>query len=179
MLGFERQSLTTLFLFPVDPKRILLGKNLVVCLVGIVEMVLLVLLAAFVSQSWNLLLPALVIGVAGIGVLLGCGNFTSVFLPQRMRQMRRGFQSSLNMSAEGGCLRAVMSLVALVVTAIVLLPVAAGLALPVIFQVQWIWLFSIPASLVYGIAFYYVVTALVAPRMLDRAPEILAATTRE
>lgn len=179
VLGFERQSLTTLFLFPVDPKRILLGKNLVICLVGIVEMVLLVLLAAFVSQGWNLLLPALVIGMAGIGVLLGCGNFTSVLLPQRMRQMRRGFQSSLNMSAEGGCLRAVMSLVALVVTAIVLLPVAAGLALPVIFQVQWIWFFSIPASLVYGVAFYYVVTALVAPRMLDRAPEILAVTTRE
>src|SRR6185312_5104994 len=46
VLGFERQSLTTLFLFPIEPKRVLWGKNLVVFAIGSVEMVLLVTAAA-------------------------------------------------------------------------------------------------------------------------------------
>jgi hypothetical protein len=51
--------------------------------------------------------------------------------------------------------------------------------LPVIFHAHWWWLISIPFSLVYAGAIYYGVTVLVAPRILAKAPEILAATTRE
>lgn len=179
VLGLERQSLTTLFLFPIEPKQILWGKNLVVFVLGTVEMCILVLLSAFTSHAWNFVLPALVVGFAGIGVVLGCGNFTSVFFPQRMRQFRRGMQTAANQSTETGFLRAVMSLAALIVTAIILLPVVMALLLPLLFSAQWIWSISIPASLVYGVAFYYVVTALVAPRMFSRIPEILAVVARE
>jgi hypothetical protein len=179
VLGMERQSLTALFLFPVEPGQILWGKNLVVFLLGLVEMSLLVLLAAFVSHAWNLVLPAFVVGIAGIGVILGCGNFTSIFFPQRMRQIRRGFSTTSNMSSEGGCLRAVMSMVMLLVTLVVLSPVVLAVVVPIFFHVEWVWSFSIPASLLYGIVFYYVVTALVAPRMLERIPEILEVVARE
>src|SRR5581483_4987902 len=78
-LGLERQSLTTLFLFPIEPRRILFGKNLAVAVMGVVELFVLVLVSAFFSHTWNVVLPVLVIGLAGIGVVLGCGNFTSVF----------------------------------------------------------------------------------------------------
>ncbi len=179
VLGMERQSLTELFLFPVEPRQILWGKNLVVFLLGLVEMSLLVLLAAFVSRAWNLVLPAFVVGIAGIGVILGCGNFTSIFFPQRMRQIRRGFSTTSNMSSESGCLRAVMSMVMLLVTLVVLSPVVLAVVVPIFFHVEWIWSFSIPASLLYGTVFYYVVTALVAPRMLERIPEILEVVARE
>jgi len=179
VLGLERQSLTTLFLFPVDPKYILWAKNLTVFVMGVVEMTLLVLIAAFLSQAWEFVLPALVIGLCAIAVILGCGNFTSVFFPQRMRAAFRGFQSSANLSAEGGCLRALMSMLAFYAMVVILAPVEAALILPVIFQAQWWWIISIPLSLVYAGAIYYGVTALVAPRILDKAPEILAATTRE
>jgi hypothetical protein len=179
VLGLERQSLTTLFLFPVDPKYILWAKNLTVFVIGVVEMTLLVLIAAFLSQAWEFVLPALVIGLCAIAVILGCGNFTSVFFPQRMRAAFRGFQSSANLSAEGGCLRALMSMLAFYAMVVILAPVEAALILPVIFHAQWWWIISIPLSLVYAGAIYYGVTALVAPRILDKAPEILAATTRE
>lgn len=177
-LGSERQSLTTLFLFPVEPKYILWGKNLTVFIVGMVEMTLLVLAAAFLSRAWELVLPALVVGLAAIGVLLGCGNFTSVFFPQRMKAAFRGFQASANLSAEGGCLRGLMSMAAFYGMIIILAPVEAALILPVIFHAQWWWIISIPLSLVYAGAIYYSVTMLVAPRILTKAPEILAATTR-
>jgi hypothetical protein len=178
-LGLERQSLTTLFLFPVDPRYILWAKNLIVFMVGIVEMTLLVLIMAFLSQAWEFVVPALVVGLSAIAVIQGCGNFTSVFFPQRMRAAFRGFQSSANLSAEGGCLRALMSMIAFYAMVIILAPVEAALILPVIFHVQWWWIISIPLSLLYAGAIYYGVTVLVAPRILSKAPEILAATTRE
>jgi hypothetical protein len=179
VLGMERQSLTTLFLFPVKPLQILWGKNVVVFLLGLIEMSLLILLAAFVVHAWNLVLPALAIGVAGIGVVLGCGNFSSIFFPQRMRQIRRGFSTTSNLSSESGCLRAVMSMVMLLVTLLVLSPVVLAVLLPLFLHAQWIWSFSIPASLLYGAVFYSVVTVLVAPRIIERTPEILAVVARE
>jgi hypothetical protein len=178
VLGMERQSLTTLLLFPIEPKRILWGKNLVMLAVGFIEMVLLVALTAFVSHGWNFVLPALTIGFAGIAIVLACGNFSSIFLPQRMRQ-RRGFQTTTNYSAESGFSRLLLSLLLLLVTAIVLIPAAVALVLPILFHAQWMWSFSIPFSLLYGVAFYFVVTALVAPRILNKAPEILAIVARE
>ena len=180
VLGFERQSLTTLFLFPIDPKRILWGKNLVVLILGTIEILLAILAAAFVSHGWNYVLPAFAVGLAGMGIALGIGNVTSVFFPMRMRQMGRGFRmGSADASTQNGCLRGVMSLATLVVMLIVLVPVALALILPLIFSAQWVWIITIPLSIVYGAAIYFGVTALVAPRLIDRIPEILAATTRE
>jgi hypothetical protein len=178
-LGLERQSLTTLFLFPVEPRRILLGKNLAVALMGTMELTVLVLASAFLSHAWNTVLPVLAIGLAGIAVVLGCGNVTSVFLPQRMRQMQRGFQATGSSIGNAGCVRTLLSMLMLLVTAVLLVPVALALFLPLFFQIQWVWVFAIPGALLYAIAFHQVVTRLVAPRMLARIPEILEVTTRE
>jgi hypothetical protein len=178
-LGMERQSLTTLFLFPVEPRRILLGKNLAVAVIGIVELFLLSLASAALSHSWQFVLPVLTMGLAGIGVVIGCGNVSSVFLPQRMRQMQRGFQATGSSSGNAGCIRGLMSLLMLGVTLVVLSPVIVALFLPLYFHIQWVWVFSIPAALLYGIVFHQLVTWLVAPHMLAREPEILEVTTRE
>ena len=177
-LGLERQSLTTTFLFPIEPQRLLWGKNLAVATLGIGELILLIGVGAFLSQAWNLVLPVAVLGLAGMGVTLGCGNFTSVYFPQYMRQMQRGFRAT-GTTSQSGCLRAVMSLVMLLVTALLVAPVALGLFLPLIFRAQWLWTITIPLSLVYGIAFHQIITRLVSPRIVERAPEILAVTTRE
>src|SRR5437588_1752570 len=178
-LGMERQGLTTLFLFPVEPRRVLFGKNLAVAALGLVELVLLLLISGFLSHDWNFVLPVLVVGLAGIAVVLGCGNVSSVFFPQRMRQIQRGFQATGSSAGSAGCMRAIMSMVMMFVTLVVLVPVAVALFLPLLFHIQWVWVFSIPAALIYAIAFHQIVTRLIAPRIIERTPEILAATTRE
>jgi hypothetical protein len=178
MLGFERQSLTTLFLFPIEPQRLLWGKNLVVGAIGLIEMVLIILVAAFLTQGWSMVLPAFAVGLACLGVILASGNLTSVLLPQRMRQARRGFQVTQT-SAEAGCLRSILSMVALFVMYIVLAPVAAAFLLPFFFNVTWIWAISVPATLLYGFLIYYYTTKLVAPRIVTNAPEILAQVAKE
>jgi len=177
-LGLERQSLTTLFLFPVAPQRILWGKNLAVATLGIVELIVLVAAGAFITHMWGFVLPVLVGGLAGMGVALACGNITSVYFPQYVRQMQRGFRAT-GQPSQAGCLRAIMSFTMLIVSGILLIPVALALGLPYIFQAQWIWAITMPLTLIYGIAFHQVATRIVAPRMVERAPEILAITTRE
>jgi ABC-2 type transport system permease protein len=180
VLGFERQSLTTLFLFPIDPKRILWGKNLVVLVIGAIETAIVIGVAAFLTHAWGFVLPAFAVGLAGIGVMMGIGNVTSIFLPMRMRQIGRGFRpGGANASTQNGCLRGVLSLATLALMLIVLIPAELALALPVIYSALWVWIITIPLSVVYGGAIYFGVTALVAPRMVERIPEIIAATTRE
>lgn len=177
-LGMERQSLTTLFLFPVEPRRLLMGKNLAVAMIGVVELIVLVLVGVFLTRNWNLALLALIVGLAGIALVLGCGNLSSVFFPTRMRQMR-GLRATGSSSGSGGCLRSIMVLTLMIVTAILLIPVALALFLPIVLHAQWAWVITIPASLIYGAAFYIVVTGIASSRMLDREPEILAVTTRD
>ena len=178
-LGFEQQSLATLFLFPIEPKHLLWGKNLTLFLLGMVEVLVLSTVIAAFTQGWNLLVPTLTLGLSGITVMLAVGNVISIFFPQRPRMAARGFRTTASMSTGQGCLLAVMSLVALVVILIVLLPVILGVTLPFIYRTEAIWAITIPASLLYSAVIYFVVTMLVAPRMLDRAPEILAMVIRE
>jgi len=148
-------------------------------MLGIVELIVLVMVSAFISQNGGSILPVLVIGLAGIGVVLGCGNFSSIFIPQRMRQSQRGIQATGSSAGNAGCIRAVMSLGMMLVTVVLLVPVALALFLPVFFHIQWLWVLSIPLAILYAVAFYLLVTWLVAPQMLRRVPEILAITTRE
>jgi ABC-2 type transport system permease protein len=178
-LGMERQSLTTLFLFPIDGKRILLGKNASVAPVGVAELVLLIVITSYIAHNWSYALPMLVVGLAGIAVVLGCGNLTSVLFPMRMRTFQRGIQAIGSSSNNTGCVRSVMTFAMMIVTAIVLIPVAASAYLPLIFHMQWVWVFSIPVALLYAIAFYWIVLWLISPRMEARIPEILAQVVRE
>jgi len=67
----------------------------------------------------------------------------------------------------------------LLVTAIVLLPVIAALLLPIYFHLEGILIASIPIAIIYGGFFLWLVTRLVAPRILARAPEIIEVVTRE
>jgi hypothetical protein len=62
---------------------------------------------------------------------------------------------------------------------LVLLPVAATVILPIYFHVQWLWWLTLPLALFYSGAIYFVVTTLVAPRILKKAPEILAVVAKE
>src|SRR5258708_22264272 len=129
-LGLERQSLTTLFLFPVPPRRILFDKTLAVAMLGAPELVILELIGALLAHDWNIMWPTLIVGLAGIGIVLGGGNITSIFLPQRVRQIQRGMMASGSSAGNAGCTRSLISMLMLLLTLILLVPVALALLLP-------------------------------------------------
>jgi ABC-2 type transport system permease protein len=178
-LGFERQAITTLLLFPIKPRTILWSKNVATFAIGLSACTLLVLVAAAFTHGWLYVIPALVVSIAGVCINIGLGNFTSTFFPQKMRMARRGFQSRTNMNAQGGCLRAFVSGICFYVMLVLLLPVAAAVLVPLFLHQQWLWSISLPLSLVYGVAFYLIVTMLVAPRIQTKAPEFAEAIGRE
>lgn len=179
-LGIERQSLTALFLFPIDRRRLLWGKNLAVLLLGLIELLVLQAVCVVLGRQPQMVLPAFVMGLAGMGVALGCGNLASVFFPRYQREIgRRGFAGSGSQAQQGGCLNQLAALVALVTTVIVLAPVALGIGIPFFMGNDWSLVVSIPLSLLYGLALYIIFTNLAARRMLATEPEILKATTRE
>lgn len=179
VLGYERQSLTTLLLFPIKPLYILWSKNLLHFLICVIESAIVALIIAFAVQGWVLLLPTLIISVVGTAVMLAIGNYTSVFFPQFMPETRRMFSASQNISAQQGCLRALTSFAAMLVALVALVPVALGVILPFLSGNLWIWAITLPASLAYGVFVYVSITRLVAPRMLDKTPEILEVVARE
>jgi ABC-2 type transport system permease protein len=179
-LGIERQSLTALLLFPIDRRRLLWGKNLAVGLLGVVELLVLMLVCVLLARSQAMIVPAVVIGLAGMGVALGCGNITSVFFPRYQPTLgRRGFAGTGNQAQASGCFNNFMSLIALIATILLLTPVALGIGIPFFMDAQWIWVVSMPLSLLYGLVLYVLFTEIAARRLLATEPEILAATTRE
>jgi hypothetical protein len=72
-----------------------------------------------------------------------------------------------------------MSLGGVIITAVLLVPVALGIGIPFFMNLPLIWAVSMPLSLIYGLALYIIGTSIAARHMLAREPEILAMTTRE
>jgi hypothetical protein len=177
IFGLERQALTTLFLFPVRPQYIFWGKNLAVASVAFGEQVLIAAAFAFITNSWGYYIPAIVVGMAAIAVMMGCGNILSVLLPFRVPQFRMG--ASASGSPESGCLRSLMGMFSLGVTLVVLAPVIAGVVLPLILSAPDILTITLPLALLYGLIIHQGATRFIAPRLEQRIPEILAQTTRE
>ena len=176
-LGIERQGLQTLFLFPVRPLDVFYGKNLFVGAFAMALGAVLTIIKAWLTGGWVYVPVALAAALAAVLVMLGCGNITSVLSPFRWRQMRMGETSTL--ATENGCLRSIVSLVAMLVTAILVIPTIAAVALPLFLNHPEYMLVTLPASIVYAAFFYQVATRSIAPVMLRRAPEILAVTVRE
>ena len=176
-LGMDRQGLQTLFLFPVKPLDILWGKNLFVGGLAAILGVILTLVTAAITGGWEYVPLALAAAFAAILTMLGCGNVTSVLFPFRWRQMRMGETSTV--SSENGCLRAIISMVSLGVTVILLIPVALALLIPLVLDHREWFIISLPLAVIYGAALHQLASRLIAPVMLRRAPDILAATVRD
>ncbi len=176
-LGLERQALSTLFLFPARPLYLLWGKNLAVAVVAMSEQLLVAAAFCILTGAWQFYLPAVLVGLAAIAVMLGCGNVVSVLLPFRSAQMRMG--SSSSGSPESGCLRLLLGTLSMSVTFLILSPVIAGVVVPLVVNQLALLTITLPLALVYGLAIYQGASWFVAPRLLRRMPEILAVTTRE
>lgn len=179
-LGIERQSLTSLFLFPIDRRRLLWGKNLAIFLLSFIILVVLMASCVILSRESGMVPPALVIALSGIGVALGWGNLASCYFPRFQPQIgKRGYQATGGQAQAGGCMNQLMSLVMTLVTVISLAPVALAIGIPFFLNMSWLLAITVPLSLIYGLAFYVILTNLSARRMLATEPEILAVITRE
>ncbi|HEX6819660.1 MAG TPA: hypothetical protein VF120_14885 [Ktedonobacterales bacterium] len=174
--GYERAGAQTLFLLPVRPLDIFWGKNLAVAtLAGVVGVGATIGIAAL-TGGWGYVPIALGVGLAGILVVLGCGNVISVLLPFRVRQMRMG---QARFSSDNGCLRGLLSFVTMLLVMALLLPVVAAVAIP-LFVGEPAWVVpALAGGILYGLLLYQLATRLIAPQVHRRAPDILAVVARD
>jgi ABC-2 type transport system permease protein len=174
--GLERQAAQMFFLFPVRPLHVLWGKNLAVAFIAVPVLIASSAGLAAVSGRWEDVPVAITVGIAGMLVAMGCGNIVSILLPTRVRQIRAGEN---RIAGENGCLRALLTSIAFTIVWILLAPVAAAVALPLLFSHADLLPLTLATGLVYAVALYQLATWLIAPVMLRRAPEILEIVTRD
>lgn len=174
--GYEGATITTLSLFPIRPAHLFVGRNLATLVVGVLELILLLALQGFVSQDWY---QVSVLAMAGLGAIIaamGPGNVMAVLFPIRMVRSGLGRQQS---DSSSGCLTGLTSLLAYVVSLLLIAPIAL-----LVFVPQWIGqpqysLLLAPVGLLYGIAVYAGGTALAASQYYERLPHIIEVVTRE
>ncbi len=171
LFGWERNAASYLFVLPVKPRQLLLGKNLAVGMGLALETVLLSIgLAWFTSQwSWFYLVPPLM--VAAIGCQMAVGNIVSVITPLRLP--REG-TDVFAQSTEQGCLAIVSQTVSFFAIGFLLVPPASLVVLTVDFgRVISPW-FTAVISAGYGLLLYGL-SLFVAGRLLRRRlPEVMA-----
>jgi ABC-2 type transport system permease protein len=173
-LGMERGGLRMLFLLPASPATLLLGKNLAVAVLAALETAVAgVALAAF-SGGWSLLPVGLAATVAAVLVTLAVGNVVAVLLPGRMPEGLRA-----TYSVDAGCARGLLQFGAFLAAWVLIAPVGAATALPVLIGHPTLYVVALPLALAYATALYSVTLRVIGPQLLARQPEIVALMTQD
>ncbi len=170
MFGWERNAASFLFVLPVRPRQMMMGKNLAVAVALAVETTVMGLILAALSDSWAILryLPAL--GVCAIACQLAIGNLTSVLTPLRLP--REG-TDVFAQATEQGCLAIVAQLGSFFTIGLLLVLPASMMVLTVGFeQVLAPWI-SQTFAVVWGAGLYLLSLWLAGRILARRMPEVV------
>lgn len=171
LFGWERNAASYLFVLPVAPRQLLIGKNLAVATALLVETALLAIALSWFTGFWQWTWLALPLTVSAIGCQLAVGNFVSVLTPLRLP--REG-TDVFAQSTEQGCLAIVSQTISffsigflLVVPAsVIVLTVSFGQAIP-----PWM---AATGAVVWGVLIYSISLWLSARLLRRRLPEVMA-----
>jgi len=171
LFGWERNAASYLFVLPVKPRQLLLGKNAAVAMWLTVETIILAAGLAWFTGFWQWTWMVLPLMVAAIGCQMSVGNMVSVLTPLRLP--REG-TDIFAQSTEQGCLAIVSQVASFFAIGMLLVPPASVVVLAVDFgQAISPWFASLFA-IGYGIILYSL-SLLVSSRILRRRlPEVMA-----
>jgi ABC-2 type transport system permease protein len=171
LFGWERNAASYLFVLPLKPVQMLLGKNAAVALALVVEtMVLAIALAVFTGQ-WQWFWLVIPLMFSAVGAQLAVGNIVSVMTPLRLP--REG-TDIFAQSTEQGCLAIVSQTVSFFVIGLLLVLPASVVVLTVDFgQVLPAW-FAAGFAILWGFIPYLVSLWLSTKLLRRRLPEVMA-----
>jgi hypothetical protein len=171
LFGWERNAASYLFVLPVKPSQLLLGKNLAVATALVIETALLTAgLTLFTGQTrWVWLVVPLT--TAAIGCQMAVGNLISVITPLRLP--REG-TDVFAQSTEQGCLAIASQTVSFFAIGFLLIPPTSVVVLTVSFgEVINPWLTAVIA-IAWGAVLYSISLFVSAWLLKRRIPEVLA-----
>lgn len=174
MLGVEGHGLPTLLLTPVPRERIFLAKGLALGGIGGVLLLILGVVSTILSPGWTSV-AGLLAGMAVAAVSLGVCAVASVLFPYPMN-----LESTTRKSAFGGggsCLAGLVNALLLpVIMGALSLPVAGPLAAGMLLDLPWLGVIGSILASVYGALLFWFGIRLAGRLLLEREPEVLAAT---
>ncbi len=171
LFGWERNAASYLFVLPVKPRQLLLGKNSAVAIALLLETTILAVGIALFTGQWLWMWLVAPLMVSAIGCQLAVGNIVSVLTPLRLP--REG-TDVFAQSTEQGCLAIVAQTVSFFAIGVLLVVPAAAVVLTVAFgRVLSPWI-TVAITIGWGVGIY-LVSLLVASRLLRRRlPEVMA-----
>ncbi|MBW3667033.1 MAG: hypothetical protein KY394_05490 [Actinobacteria bacterium] len=170
LFGWERNAASYLFVLPVRPRQILLGKNLAVATALALETTLLAVGIAVFTGQWRWLWLVMPLMVAAVGCQLAVGNLVSVLTPLRLP--REG-TDLFAQSTEQGCLAIVSQTFSFFAIGLLLVPPASLVMLTVSFGEMVPPWFTAVAAIGYGSILYLLVLLLASRLLRRRMPEVL------
>lgn len=171
LFGWERNAASYLFVLPVRPAQLLMGKNAAVALALVIETMVLAVAFGLFTGQWRWFVLVFPLTIAAIGAQLSVGNLVSVLTPLRLP--REG-TDVFAQSTEQGCLAIVSQTVSFFLIGALLIPPASVVVLTVSFgEVIPPW-FTASFALFWG-GILYLFSLWLSSRLLRRRlPEVMA-----
>lgn len=170
LFGWERNAASYLFVLPVKPRSLLLGKNLAVATALLIETgILTLILGGFTGQwRWVWLVPPL--AISAIGCQLAVGNLVSVITPLRLP--REG-TDVFAQSTEQGCLAIASQTLSFFAIGLLLIPPVSAIVLTVGFGGALQPWASVAITIGWGALFYGLSLWVSGILLRRRMPEVL------
>lgn len=171
LFGWERNAASYLFVLPVRPYQLLLGKNAAVATALLLETAVLAVGLSLFIGDWRWTPLAFPLALCAIGCQLAVGNVVSVLTPLRLP--REG-TDIFAQSTEQGCLAIASQTVSFFAIGFLMVPPASLVVLTVAFgQVLSPW-FTAVVAVAWGLV-VYLLSLLVSSKLLGRRlPEVMA-----
>lgn len=171
LFGWERNAASFLFVLPVQPRKMLIGKNLAVATALAVETLIMALLLSTFTGQWEWTWLVVPLAVSAIGCQLAVGNMVSVITPLRLP--REG-TDVFAQSTEQGCLAIVSQTVSFFTIGVLLIIPASIAALTVAFGRAIPPWFAASSAILWGVLLYSISLWLSSRLLRRRLPEVMA-----
>lgn len=170
LFGWERNAASYLFVLPVTPRQMLLGKNLAVTTALLIETSLLAVGISLFTGQWRWTWLVLPLVVAAIGSQMAVGNLVSVLAPLRLP--REG-TDVFAQSTEQGCLAVVAQTVSFFTIGLLMVIPASAAVLTVAFgEVLSPWVTALIA-IAWGLGVYRMSLGISSRLLRRRLPEVM------
>ncbi|MEX1037952.1 MAG: hypothetical protein WDZ96_03740 [Acidimicrobiia bacterium] len=170
LFGWERDAASYLFVLPVKPSQLLVGKNLAVATALAVETGILTIILAIVVGQWQWVWLVAPLMVSAIGCQLAVGNFVSVITPLRLP--REG-TDVFAQSTEQGCLAITSQTLSFFAIGLLLTPPVSAIVLVVAFGQALSPVIGAVIAIGWGALLYGVSLWLSSSLLRRRMPEVL------
>lgn len=171
LFGWERNAASYLFVLPVTPKQMLLGKNLAVATALVLETTVLALALALFTGNWRWTPLVIPLMIAAIGSQLAVGNMVSVLAPLRLP--REG-TDVFAQSTEQGCLAIAAQTISFFTIGLLLVIPASATVLSVSFGEPLSAWITAGIAVGWGVLVYSISLFLSSRLLRRRLPEVMA-----